>query len=142
MKKLIALLLAVLMLMSVFTGCGDKQETTDPTEPTPSEDVSTPAEDKTDPEPAEEAERVTLTIGLHQNALVEDYETNDYTKFLEDSLNVDLDFVYFSNDYSEAATQLSLMTPAASVCPTSSGALTTWTATCSLNMAKTDTWLT
>lgn len=109
MKKLIALLLAVLMLMSVFTGCGDKQETTDPTEPTPSEDVSTPAEDNTDPEPAEEAERVTLTIGLQQNALVEDYETNDYTKFLEDSLNVDLDFVYFSNDNSEASTQLSLM---------------------------------
>ncbi|GHU83213.1 hypothetical protein FACS1894196_2720 [Clostridia bacterium] len=38
------------------------------------------------------AERETLTILMHQDVLVEDYETNLFTKWVEDTCNVNLDF--------------------------------------------------
>ncbi len=39
-----------------------------------------------------EEERPTLTILMAQDTYVEDYETNAFTKFIEDSMNVNLDF--------------------------------------------------
>jgi len=50
-----------------------------------------------------------LTIGIQQNAKVENYDTNAFTKWVEEKTGVKLEFVYFSSDNSEAATQLSLM---------------------------------
>ena len=40
-------------------------------------------------------EPVTITIGIRQHARVEDYETNYYTKLLEETGNVNIDFVIF-----------------------------------------------
>ncbi len=38
-------------------------------------------------------EKVTISIGIQSNAYVEDYETNYYTKMIEEVANVDLEFM-------------------------------------------------
>ena len=54
-----------------------------------------------------EEERPTLTILISQDTLVEDYETNAFTKMIEDELNVNLDFELLpAND---VANKLSVM---------------------------------
>lgn len=108
MKKLLALILCLALVLSM-AACGAKEET--PGE----EDTPAVSEPETStPESSEdestETERPTLTIGIRQSPNVEDYETNDFTKYLEDGVNVNLDFVYFSGtDINDASTQLALM---------------------------------
>lgn len=120
MKKLIALLLALVMLLSM-AACGAKteepaQDTATPEAPAPD---SAPAQDVAPAQPEEPApglgelpfvtEETTITIGLMQSSNTEDYETNEYTKWLEEQTGLNLDFVYFSGDKTEAVTQLNLM---------------------------------
>lgn len=108
MKKLLALLLCLVMVFSLAACAAKEEATSDTPTPAQTEEKDTP---KTEPagEPAE-AERPTLTIGVMQNPNTVDYETNDFTRYLEDSLNVNLDFVFFSGtDINDAATQLALM---------------------------------
>lgn len=52
-------------------------------------------------------ERPTLTILMAQDTYVEDYETNAFTKFIEDSMNVNLDFVLLPA--ADAADKLAVM---------------------------------
>lgn len=110
MKRLLALLLCLVMVLSL-AACAAREPATDESGTQP--DAQTPAGTETkDPgDQAEEPsdERPTLTIGLAQNPNTVDYETNDFTRYLEDSLNVNLDFVYFSTDINDATTQLALM---------------------------------
>ncbi|MBR3641805.1 MAG: extracellular solute-binding protein [Oscillibacter sp.] len=87
MKKYLAFLLAIVTLAACMTGCGKK-------EPAPK---------------GNDGEVPTITIGIKQNPNTEDYETNAFTKFIEENVGVNLDFVYFSNNASEATQQLSLM---------------------------------
>ncbi|MDR1891426.1 MAG: extracellular solute-binding protein [Oscillospiraceae bacterium] len=54
-------------------------------------------------------EKVTITLGLPQNANVTSYDDNALTKYLEESLNVDLEFVYFAGTSAEYSQQLTLM---------------------------------
>jgi len=122
MKKLIALFLCLVMVLGCFAGCG-KQEEPKVEEPAPSTTETKEPEAKPEevaPEQPEEpapelgalplvTEETTITIGLMQNANTEDYETNEYTKWLEEQTGLNLDFVYFSNDKTEAVTQLNLM---------------------------------
>lgn len=126
MKKLIAILLSLLLVLGCFAGCA-KTET--PPEEAPAaetpEEPEAPAEGE-DATPEEtpdaessgeqaalplvsEGEEATITIGLPQLALTEDYETNDYTLWLEEQTGIDLEFVYFSNDQTEQVTQLNAM---------------------------------
>jgi len=130
MKKLIALLLALVMLFSLMA-CTTKETPEKDEEKT--SDSEKPAEDKKDDKKEEEkedaseleeeglsfvpgqlpyvaeGEEVTLTIGVCQNPNVTDYEDNDFTRYIEENLGVNLDFVMFSSDGAEAATQVSLM---------------------------------
>lgn len=121
MKRYLALLLAIVMLLSLFTACG---KTAEPAAETPTEAPAeeAAAEEPTIEAPAEEVasdgeylplvkdgSRPTLTIGLQQIATVEDYDTNAFTLWLEEMSGIDLEFVYFSSDIDEAMTQLSLM---------------------------------
>lgn len=113
-KKLcrsISLLLCLAMLTGTMTACGSKEEEPE-VEVTAEtqEEVTTAVEDDGEYLPlVKDAEEVTLTIGLMQMATVEDYETNLFTKYLEEQTGINLDFVYFSNDNDEAVTQLALM---------------------------------
>lgn len=87
-KRMLALLLGAALLVSCLTGCGKKEE--------PVSDV------ETDGVP-------TISIGVKQSANVEDYDTNEFTLWLEEQLGINLEFVYFSSNGSEATQQLSLM---------------------------------
>ena len=85
MKKLIALLLALVCVLSLCAGCaggaGSKSGS---------------------------KKGGTITIGLPTNALVLDYETNALTQWLEEETGYDLEFHVFTGG-SEATTQISTM---------------------------------
>lgn len=53
-------------------------------------------------------ERITLTIAMQSNPHVIDFETNYFTKLLEDRLNVNLDFVLLPVKDEEAKTKINL----------------------------------
>lgn len=54
-------------------------------------------------------EKVTLTVGLPQNVSVSDYEDNALTKYIEESLNMDLEFQFFASKSGEYSQQLALI---------------------------------
>lgn len=53
-------------------------------------------------------EKVTLTIGVRQNANIEDYETNWLTQMIEEAANVDLEFVEYVADEWEQKVRLQM----------------------------------
>ena len=88
MKRSICLVLALVMSLSVFTGCEKKKSS------------------KVEGLPEE---TVTLTIGIPQNSNVTDYYEKAFTKYLEENANVKLDFMLLSGVDTEAKQQLALM---------------------------------
>lgn len=87
MKKILAFALAAIMLMSLMVGCGGGKE----------------------PEIVEEPEgHITLTVGVPQSANISSYTDNDFTKWIEEQIDVTLDFVYYSGNTEEANQQFSL----------------------------------
>jgi len=114
MKKTLAMLLALVMVLSCLAACekGPAEETKGNDAPKETTEYVAPTQNT---QPKEELgklplteEDVTLTIGIRQSSNVEDYETNEYTKWLEEKTGIKLDFKVYSNDSSEAATQLNL----------------------------------
>lgn len=93
MKRIICTLLVVVMLLGTLTGCSNK--------------VSGNGKDKVKYEDAEGT--VKLTVGVMQNMNVTSYTDNAFTKYLEENLDVELEFVYFSSSITQAAQQLALM---------------------------------
>ena len=87
-KRSICLMLALVMMLSIFTGCEKKS--------------TTKVEGLPD-------ETVTLNIGIPQNSNVTDYYENAFTKYLEEKANVKLEFMLLSGVDSEAKQQLALM---------------------------------
>ena len=122
MKKVLAFCLALVLVLSM-AACNTKPTEEDTTTPAPTTQAPTqkPDDQPTDKpdqptEPSVEEPRlplvkdgsVTLTIGIPQNAFVEDYDTNYLTRFLEEKTGVNLEFVFYSTDYEEANQQFSL----------------------------------
>ena len=109
MKKYLALLLALVMMLSMLAGCKPSGEDTKPsadTKPTTGTTEPKPTETTADTTPAEPQ---VLTIGMPKQATVENYDTQWMTKYIEENLNIDLQFVYFSSDTNELMTQFGLM---------------------------------
>ncbi len=102
LNKIVSLILCMCMMFSLMACATDKETAKESGTTQTSQEESKATEVKKE-EPRK------LTVGLHKNVNVEDYDTNALTLYLEESLNLDLEFVYFSADTSEAATQLSLM---------------------------------
>jgi len=113
-KKATAAILAASMMISlVLTGCGNEEkpaqsstssETQKTSEAVPSETKVVEEGFQHDPglnelgvEPFSK-EKVTLTVMIRQYANVEDYETNTYTKMIEEAANVDLEFLEIPSD--------------------------------------------
>ena len=69
MKRIISMLLALAAVMSL-AACGNKPESS--------------------------GERKKLTVGIGMSSTVTDYEDNYFTKYMEDRLNCDIEFVFFS----------------------------------------------
>ena len=86
-KRIISLLLVCCMALTVFTGCGEKESSQ-------SDGM---------------AEKVTITLGIPQSANVTDYENNALTNYLEENLNINIEFSFFSSSSSEYLQQLALM---------------------------------
>ncbi len=78
MKKSIALVCSVLLLVSLLGSAG--------AELAPLGEL-----------PLWQGDTQTITVGVVKNDNVEDFETNSYTKLLEEAGNVNLDFVIFPN---------------------------------------------
>ena len=122
-KQLLTCLLIFTVLSCAVTGCGNDSRDVREESKTGSEEKSSERETKSseaeaegfehDPnlsEPGVEPicnEKVKLTIGLAQRSNVENYDTNYYTKMLEDTLNIDIEFYYYTE--AEVLTQIDLM---------------------------------
>lgn len=95
MKKTIALILATMMVLSLFVGCGNSTpaETEAPKANASEQKNDTPAKGDT-PEETEAVskEPVTLTVWIRENLRLEDYETNAMTLWLQEHANVELEF--------------------------------------------------
>lgn len=85
MRRKISLLLVVVMVLSLFAGCGKKEGSNG------------------------DGKRETLVVGIPRNGYVEDYETNALTLYLEELLNVNLKFELFAGAAAEYTQQLSMM---------------------------------
>ena len=58
---------------------------------------------------AAEEERETLKLALTQSSMVTDYENNYFTKYLEDKLNINIEFYMLPADAAETRTKVNLM---------------------------------
>lgn len=85
MKRIACLTLAAVMALGTMAGCGK---------------AGTSSKD--------DGERKTLVVGLPQKSTVLDHNDVTFTKYVEDALNINLEFVTFS-DGNEANNQLTLM---------------------------------
>ena len=83
MKKLIALLLCLIMVVSVFAGCGKKE--------------------------TKKQSDGTLTIGFPKSSLVTDYYNNYYTQWLQEKTGLKLEFQFFAAAAQDYKSQLSTM---------------------------------
>ncbi len=97
MKKLIALLLCLMMVVSVFAGC-----TPDAPKPTDGDKETNGTVNNTLPDD------LTLTIGVPMQATTEDYDTNAYTLWLEEVTGYDLKFQVYQTATADYKSQLSV----------------------------------
>lgn len=97
MKKLIALLLCLVMVVSVLAGCG-------PTAPTGGNNDDTGSANNNETLPDD----IVLTIGIPQSGKVEDYDTNAYTLWLEEVTGYDLQFRVYQGAAADYKSQLSV----------------------------------
>lgn len=113
MKKLISLLLAVVMLLSLVA-CGSTVENAGTGEDDYDPDAQW-AGIYTDPQwdgslpLVQEGEDNVITFGLSPNTNVLDYDNNDFTLWLEEQTGVDLQFVTLAPTAKDAVTQFNLM---------------------------------
>lgn len=91
MKKLLAMLLALVAVLGLFAGCQKTGGTDDPEET------------------KSEGSKGVITIGIPEHMSVEDYDTNSYTLWLEEQSGYDLVFKTFAASATDYKTQLSVM---------------------------------
>lgn len=96
MKKLIALLLCIVMVLSVLAGCG-------PTAPSSGDNG-----DKDSANNGTLPDDVVLKIGIPRSGMVEDYDTNAYTLWLEEQTGYDLQFQIYEGGANDYMSQLSV----------------------------------
>lgn len=90
MKKLIAMLLCLVTVMSLLAGCGGKKEPQSTNGGTDDPDG-----------------QIKLKIGVLEHVNCESYEDNAFTKWLEEQTGYKLEFERFASSASDAKTQLS-----------------------------------
>lgn len=91
MKRIAALLLCVVLMVGLIAGCGKKT--------------------------VKKGDGSTFKIGLCTNALVEDYDTNSFTKWIEEESGYNVEFQFFSSQSSEAKSQVATMIAAGEQLP-------------------------
>ena len=107
MKKWIALFLALILLVGLVA-CGGTAETEEVIDGGDGVGTDT-AEYQGELPLVQPGEDNVITIGILVSGKVQDYDTNEYTKWIEEQTGVDIQFVQFAGKSSDAATQVSLM---------------------------------
>lgn len=107
MKKiLIKVLSCLLLLVLLLTACATKKDNV-----SSKEGISDKSDSSNDLTPVGEfpitKEPLTLSVGVLQDPNVEDFDTNAYTKWIEESTGIDIEFEYFPNK--NATEKLSIM---------------------------------
>lgn len=110
-KRFLALGLAMAMVAMSLTGCGGKEETaTDASAKNEtSKETTTTAPAASADSSAETGERQKLVVGLTQSSMVTDYEDNYFTSYLEDKLNIDIEFYMLPSTAEDSRTKVALM---------------------------------
>jgi putative aldouronate transport system substrate-binding protein len=122
MKKTLAFLLVLIMLLSVLTACTRTGDTLTPTQAPTGAATSKPSTE----EPSEgglvladlgampliTSGEYTLTIGLPQSVQVTDYYDNYLTNLLQEKSGLNFEFVFFPSTGAEAIQKLELMVSA------------------------------
>ncbi len=91
MKRMYAMFLAVLLLISVFTACGKNSAGSE-------ESSAAKGEESSETGKMELSERRQITIALSKNELISSFDDNLLTYELEAALNCDIDFQLLSDD--------------------------------------------
>lgn len=106
---------AVFLAVGLLAGCGGNQNAEGKTSQTGVSDSGQTQETaeqsksgSADQENQNVGERITLTIATQSNPQILDFETNYFTKLLEDRLNVNLDFILLPAKEEEAKTKINL----------------------------------
>lgn len=119
MKKILALVLAMVMVLGLLAACGPKPSTdptnkpnTDTPKPTQGGEV-TPTQGGTAEYKGElplvEPGSKKITIGIPMSANTEDYNTCDYTLWLEEKTGFDVEVIPFASDSAEYKQQIAAM---------------------------------
>ena len=114
MKKLFALLLAVVMVISM-AACAPADEDPTTTAPATTTAATTTAATTTEAEPFDPYDLTgivadnKINIGIFTDATVLDYEDNYLTNYLEELTGLEIEFTFFSKDDTEKQQQLTLM---------------------------------
>lgn len=90
MKKLLAILLCMVMILGLFTACGGDGNKDNDTTNADGKEV--------------------ITIGIPLKTTVVDYDTNAFTLWLEEELDIDIQFQVFATGGADYMTQLSSLT--------------------------------
>lgn len=93
MKRMLSILLALVMLLTLATGCA-------PSGPTATNPRGEVGKD-------ELKKGSTIVIGIQEDTKVEDYETNAYITWLEETTGYNIEIKLFASSGADAATQLS-----------------------------------
>lgn len=91
MKRIVALLMCVALMVCLIAGCGGNK--------------------------VKKGDGSTFKIGLCTNALIEDYDTNAFTKWIEEQSGYNVEFQFFSTQSSEAKSQVATMIAAGEPLP-------------------------
>ena len=102
-KSVIGIVLAASLVTSFFAGCSDKTESNVSTEYVADANLNAPGEFPVC------KEKITITVGIPKDPLVTDYDTNLYTKALEEKMNCDIEFKYLPAANAEALQKVELM---------------------------------
>ncbi len=82
MKRIVSLILCLMLVVGLFAGCGSSDG-------------------------VKKGDGSTLNIGLCTKPLIEDYENNGFTKWIEEQSGYKIEFTFYSSNANDAKTQLS-----------------------------------
>lgn len=84
MKKILALLLALIMVLSLFAGCNNEDDSVDPTDP--SDDATASSDDATEPSTDEPADPATYTYNVSAEALGNNWNPHTWETNSDDTI--------------------------------------------------------
>ena len=116
-KRILFAIMALVVLVTSVSACMGNGGSNDPGNDTKASgnESAAPTGENTDPSGETEPvsyEHATLSVGIPKSPKVENYEANDFTKYIEEQLNITIKFVEFPPTSQNYLRQLSLMASA------------------------------